>query len=164
MIATKSPRETESDTPRSACTSIAPSEYVLTMRRSATTASPSSPDLGVAALATWEPNAGPKCRRHHRQGTPPPPVVELELAVIVTVGSTTTSPARSPLTTSVVEFPTRPVVTRVTVVSPFCNSWTVEIDPFVVIAAVGEYEHARSRRRHDADVGRHALLDVRPAG
>ena len=57
--------------------------------------------------------------------------------MIVTVGSTTTSPARSPLTISVVEFPTSPVVTLVTVVSPFCSSCTVEIDPFVVIAAVG---------------------------
>ena len=47
------------------------------------------------------------------------------------------SPRRSPLTISVVEFPTRPVVTLVTLVSPSRSTCTVEIVPLVVIAAVG---------------------------
>ena len=37
------------------------------------------------------------------------------------------------------ELPTRPVVTRVTVVFPFWSSSTVETVPVVVIAALGTY-------------------------
>ena len=57
--------------------------------------------------------------------------------MIETVGSTTTSPTLTPLRISVVEVPTRPVVTVVTVFSPFRSIVTVETRPVVVIAALG---------------------------
>src|SRR5438105_3988845 len=57
----------------------------------------------------------------------PPPAagVTAVAAATVTVGRTMTSSLESPLTISVYELPTRPVVTRVTVDLPFWSNWTV---------------------------------------
>ena len=66
----------------------------------------------------------------------PPVVVPVE-ADTLAVGSTTVSPSVSPLRISVLEVPTRPTVTVLTVCTPLVSTVTVEIEPTVVMAALG---------------------------
>ncbi len=136
MIATNSPCSTLSETPRSACTAKSPAPYVLTMRRRSMTGC----TVRSGATVLIRPAARSRRRRSRRRRT----VLlrrsscELDVAALtVTVGSTRTWPSRTPLKICVVEAPTSPVVTVVTVFLPFARTVTVETGPVVVIAALG---------------------------
>ena len=66
----------------------------------------------------------------------PLPVVVVDVAMLVLIGIASSSPVATPATIWVLDAPTRPVITGVTVILPFLSTVTVEPVPRELIAAL----------------------------